>query len=291
MERKSERKERSRAQLYAPRAYWANAAQKYATPNSRDFAAVIHPGAPAWFNITIDRLQELAWSRGMTKINPPKGSNVLDVGCGMGRWLRRYRLRSVQSVGVDPTEGMLREAVERGASPVVVGRAQDLPFRSDAFNMLSAVTVIQHLPHQEHLSILQEMARVTRPGGHLLLLELIRGDAPHIFPRTPSDWIATASKAGLSLVEWHGQEYMIVDRAFVKAIQVTRRIFMRPSARLLPVELDDSIRQLLPKAISRKGYWLGRRITTTASVLLEPLAAAILPGEWATHGIFVFKKA
>jgi demethylmenaquinone methyltransferase/2-methoxy-6-polyprenyl-1,4-benzoquinol methylase len=75
-------------------------------------------------------------------------------------------------VGVDPNNGMLREARMALASPLVRGRAEILPFRGDTFDMLSMGFALRHV---EDLEIaFREYRRVLKPGGRVLLLEVSR---------------------------------------------------------------------------------------------------------------------
>lgn len=235
----------------------------------------------------IDRLQEHSWRKGLQFCQIKPDAHVLDVGCGTGRWLRRYSERGLQPIGVDATEGMVQRAAASGLKcPLVVGLAQSLPFADASFDLVSAVTVIQHIPPTYHADALKEMARVLRPGGHLLLLELIRGQGPHVFSRRPQNWIDQASVAGVSLSEWRGQEYLILDRAFVALVHAARRLIGTGADSSLPGQTKEPLRC----STSRLVYWAVRRSTCAISELLEPIAQNVLPAEWATHGLFVFKK-
>src|ERR1700676_448855 len=277
--------------MYSWKEYWANVAASYGWRDTEGFSAVLHPGAPGWFNAAIDRLQEKAWSEGLRSCRLKDHSLVLDVGCGTGRWLHRYLNRNLVPVGVDATQGMLERAAASGLKcPLVVGLAQNLPFSDGHFDLVSDITVIQHLPHADQKDALKEMARVLRPGGHLLLLELIRGQGPHIFPLRPTDWIEEASSAGLSLVVWRGQEYLVLDRVFVRCVQAVRGLTGRVSGTSLPGQAKESVGRTEPLSTARLVYWVIRRSACKLSELLEPVVQRVCPGEWATHALFIFKK-
>jgi SAM-dependent methyltransferase len=277
--------------LYSWKEYWDKVASSYGGADARGFAPVLHPGAPDWFNSTIDRLQEKSWRRGLERCCLSAGARVLDVGCGTGRWLRRYQQLHVQAVGLDATQDMLRCAIACGLnSPVVAARAQKLPFVDCAFDLVSDVTVVQHIPSPEQSGVLKEMVRVLRPGGHLVLIELIKGEAPHIFPRKPKDWIETASAAGLKLICWEGQEFLLFDQAFVQAVQKIRNIVGGKRERALPAQDGPLAGRSEPRSGSRTMYWSMRRITCKLSEWTEPIAQDTCPDTWATHSLFVFQK-
>jgi hypothetical protein len=65
-------------------------------------------------------------------------------------------------------------------------------------------------------------------------MELIRGEGPHIFPRNPQDWIDTAAAAKMRLVHWEGQEFLLLDQVFVRAVQAMRSVGGGKQAATLP---------------------------------------------------------
>jgi ubiquinone/menaquinone biosynthesis C-methylase UbiE len=91
--------------------------------------------------------------------------SVLEVGCGTGLLLRRIASFASATRGVDLSPGMLEKARERGLD-VVEGSATALPFADASFDVTCSFKVLAHVPQiREALS---EMARVTRPGGHVI---------------------------------------------------------------------------------------------------------------------------
>lgn len=95
-----------------------------------------------------------------------RGGDVLEIGCGTGLILDRVREVSQRAVGVDISPGMLERAVERGLD-VVQADATALPFADESFDVVYSFKVLAHIEQIEQA--LAEAARVTRPGGHMLL--------------------------------------------------------------------------------------------------------------------------
>lgn len=277
--------------MYQWKDYWADVARSYGSADAQGFAPVLHPDAPAWFNSTIDRLQEKSWRRGLSRCGLKDHALVLDVGCGTGRWLRRYLQLQHRPVGLDATQDMLRRASTVGLkSPVVAARAQRLPFLDGSFELVSDVTVVQHISSSEQSDVLKEMVRVLRPGGNLLLMELIKGEAPHIFPRSPKGWIDVASAAGLKPIYSEGQEFLLFDQAVVQVAQGMRRLAGGKEGNSLPPQEAASAVKGNRKSTGRAMYWAARRIACKLSEWTEPLARATCPNAWATHALFVFQK-
>src|SRR5262245_31273002 len=102
------------------------------------------------------------------------GGRILDVGIGTGISLIDYASAS-RVTGVDYSEAMLRKAQERvrehklaNVEALAVMDAQQLGFIDDYFDAVVAQYVITTVPDPERT--LDEFARVTRPGGEIILV-------------------------------------------------------------------------------------------------------------------------
>jgi SAM-dependent methyltransferase len=276
---------------YLPSEFWTRLAKDFGESDLTGLAPVLHPGTPRWFNKAIDRLQSRTWSRTLNDCSFSLGARVLDVGCGTGRWVRRLEERGLSVVRIDQSSEMLSLARKRGTlSLMASGEAQNLPFRDESFECVSAVTVIQHIPPQEQVRALSEMVRVLRPGGYLFLIELIRGHGLHVFSRLPDDWIGQVSTLGVGLVSWRGHEYFLFDRGFVYSVQKFRALAgYAVSEDLSPHSGPAGGDHELPY-LARRVYWALRRIAVALSVWAEPLFEKVCPGKLATHGVFLFRK-
>src|SRR5947199_10818515 len=111
--------------MYSPKDYWSNLAEGFELMDRSGFAPVLHPQAPPWFSQVIDNLQFRAIRRALAIAAISPGARLLDVGCGTGRWARRYTELGFLPLGVDATFGMLRIARSQQTSvPLAVGLAQ-----------------------------------------------------------------------------------------------------------------------------------------------------------------------
>lgn len=95
-----------------------------------------------------------------------RGRRVLEAGCGTGLLLSRIDRVASRAIGVDLSSGMLARARDRGLT-VVQGSITALPFADASFDTVCSFKVLAHVPDIE--GALRELARVTRPGGHLVL--------------------------------------------------------------------------------------------------------------------------
>jgi ubiquinone/menaquinone biosynthesis C-methylase UbiE len=106
-----------------------------------------------------------------------EGQRLLDVGCGLGddvRALARLVGASGSVVGLDQSERLLEVARRRSdgfASPhsFVHADMHHLPFAAASFDGCRAERVLLHTARP--LEVLEEMRRVTRPGGRIVVSE------------------------------------------------------------------------------------------------------------------------
>jgi SAM-dependent methyltransferase len=127
----------------------------------------------AEFQAILDREERHWWYRGRLRIVRqeverlclPRGARILDAGCGSGRVLDELA-QFGDVTGVDLSRSAVAAAWARGHS-VARARVEELPFADRSFDLVTCLDVIEHTP--DDLRALRELARVTRPGGYLLL--------------------------------------------------------------------------------------------------------------------------
>ncbi len=103
-----------------------------------------------------------------------QAEQILEVGCGTGRWLADLALERRRLYGLDLSAGMLDEAARRGESFwLAQGRGGRLPFHSETMDLVFCVNAIHHFDDPE--AFIHEAQDVLRPGGAVAVV----GSDPH----------------------------------------------------------------------------------------------------------------
>ncbi|MDO9356053.1 MAG: methyltransferase domain-containing protein [Solirubrobacteraceae bacterium] len=110
-------------------------------------------------------------------LDPPEGAVALDVAAGSGHAARGLARRVASVVALDLTPAMLeagRVAAEHEGLRNITfacGDALDLPFLDASFDVVVSRFAAHHF--EEPRRLLAEMQRVTRPGGQLMVADLV----------------------------------------------------------------------------------------------------------------------
>lgn len=152
----------------------------------------------------------------------PDFGSVLDVGCGTGYLLRILARRCLSARwldGIDPAPSMVEVAAAQADDSrlnFVVGVAEQLPYPDESFDLIVSTTSFDHWADQG--AGLRECARVLRPGGRLLLVDLFslwltptllagrRGNA-----RTKARAAGLLAGSGLRPLGWHDLYAVIIN--------------------------------------------------------------------------------
>ncbi|GAB3594798.1 putative methyltransferase [Corynebacterium faecale] len=94
------------------------------------------------------------------------GQLILDVGGGPGYFADAFHKRGATYLSVEPDVGEM-SAAGIDVTGSVRGSGLDLPFRDDAFDVVYSSNVAEHVPDPWRMG--EEMLRVTRPGGVVIL--------------------------------------------------------------------------------------------------------------------------
>jgi SAM-dependent methyltransferase len=263
--------------------------QAIAYSRQEELGAVIDITANRWVNSFTDYAHRLGMKRVFTVLKDEWGSlagrKLLDLGCGRGRWSKEYAARGARVTGVDISPDAIRLlAKEMPQHQFICQDIPELNLPPESFDIVSSVTVVQHLPPEKQLLAFSLAAQWIKPGGYLVLLENIMGfDAPHVFPHATDEWIRMVGATGLKLKSSWGSNYEVLFRAEACVLHLLR-------GNKLPRE---ALTPRMPQTGQRSGK---SRLKSGAKAVLAGLS---FPIEWAcqrvplatpTHSVMIFSK-
>ena len=162
---------------------------------------------------------------GLSHLAVPRGSMILDVGCGGGRTIAKLAEAagsgasgSGKVLGLDHSPDSVRVAIKTNAELVQAGRVEicqgsvsHLPYASDTFDLVTAVET--HFFWPDLPNDVREVKRVIKPGGvFFLIAEVYKGsDAP-----TSKLVAKQAPRIGMTLLTPEEHRALLEDAGFAR---------------------------------------------------------------------------
>ncbi len=105
------------------------------------------------------------------RLGVARGGRLLDIGCGIGT-LHPYLAGLFDEIsGVDVSPPCIAEAAQRCPGNSYAVAAPGTPLAGGPYDMTLAVCTLHHVPPRDWRAFVAEMARVTRPGGLVCVIE------------------------------------------------------------------------------------------------------------------------
>lgn len=186
----------------------------------------------------------------ISELIAPEGSQVLELGCGMGfnsDYLAK-KFPNSSFKGIDITSKHLKRAKEKAAKlsnfKAEYGDFHQIPHADEQFDLLFEMESICHTDTPE--VVLSEVHRVLKQGGKFMLFEGFRSDnfesltdlqkkAGYLIEKTMgvnfghnlSEWIAIAEKVGLK-VEMNDDISYAIQPNLIRFNRIANRYYKRP---------------------------------------------------------------
>jgi|SRR5829696_390207 ubiquinone/menaquinone biosynthesis C-methylase UbiE len=125
-----------------------------------------------------------------------KGSylKMLDVGCGEGYYVRDALEEGIDAYGIDISAHAFENALAEVKDRITFGSITEIPFGDEEFDVMTAFDVIEHINPKDTLDMIQEIRRVLKPDGIIIITTPSSNfggwvfDLTHINVRPPRFW-------------------------------------------------------------------------------------------------------
>lgn len=281
-------------------AYWRMHAKKWRNlDRNRDpkgLANVCFNARPVWFNALFDYFERRTFLTLLGRLGPLAGKEVLDVGCGTGRWSALMADRGAKVTGIDLQAETLAE--NRKRIPQVEFYEMsilDLDPSWRSFDLATSVTVIQHIPYEHQGEAIAKVSQMIRPQGHLVVLEDVVHAAPHCFPNSLEDWLKKLARLDWKWVGVAPCCYFHLLFGFLDLSYTARSKIRSRSAKGIDDEQDivsycEAINTYDDRStLTRKAFHLLLRFVVYSSYALEPIFENWSLGE-PSHCGFLFQR-
>jgi 2-polyprenyl-3-methyl-5-hydroxy-6-metoxy-1,4-benzoquinol methylase len=264
---------------------------------------VCHAGTPLWFNQYYARYQRGVFAELLSNCPAPtRESRALDIGCGAGRWTRLLAASGYRVHGIDLQQALIDSNRVRYPE-TTFDCVSVLDFQpTSPFDVVSTVTVLQHIPFPEQKIAVAKIGSFVKPGGHAVILENVHDQDVHVFAQSIASWQDLFGAAGFRTILVRRYDYSPATRisGFMAAAagKLMRRTGLqkRPNGPQVPVGVADSVdgkdtsssSRLIDAA--RSVGWLARRGALTIDDRVEPLLIRMNIDLPTVHCGFLFQK-
>jgi len=240
-------------------------------------------------------IDEARYLLDLVRAHLKKGLRILEVGGGLGLFHLMAYAEGADITSMEPSEGGFSYFRTLGLSLItqltgrphrfVDGRGEDLPWGANEFDLVVSNNVLEHVSDPRR--VLQEMYRVTVPGGILL-----HSCPNYLFPYEPHYKVPVIPCAvGFSgRVCWRAFQTDPLWRSLnsINVMTVMHAVHAMPGARLV---FRNAMRHIV-KRLANDAY-LGKRHGTLARFVLMPPVRAllmVLPPQLLTPMVFEITK-
>lgn len=150
-----------------------------------------------------ERLRQMAILRAVSLLGLRKDARVLDAGCGTGRLGVELSKMALSVTGIDMLDGAVEKAKQRAEKEgirmnLVVGNIVNAPLGQNYFDLITSVTVLQHITEQADFEqAVERIVDSAKFDGCILILEYSPLKCPrpvsqrpfYMAKRTRSEWI------------------------------------------------------------------------------------------------------
>jgi ubiquinone/menaquinone biosynthesis C-methylase UbiE len=126
-----------------------------------------------WFSTPLGKLiKDFESNLILNMLKPQAGEHILDAGCGTGIFTSDIISKGASVTGLDISRPMLKKALLKTGNSFncICADMLKLPFKDCSFDKTASITAIEFI--KDAALALSELARVTKPGGAIVVATL-----------------------------------------------------------------------------------------------------------------------
>lgn len=181
-------------------------------------------------NIRLDKQEEISTTTSIVRNYVDHNSRILDVGCGTGRYAYDLKRNGYKVVGIDKSDSQIAQA--KKIISAIQGNAINMPFENNIFDLCILVMVVQQLTKEELDLTLNEIKRVLKRNGFLIIKTCSSDDLKKRF----------SNKYFPSSLKINMQRYPSIsdleNKLLILGYDVVKKI---PTKVVMPIRSDDWI--------------------------------------------------
>lgn len=250
-----------------------------------------------------------AIDKALSRLKIDGNIHALDIGCGSGDIVALLQKRGFNVTGIDIGKEVIKLAKERFSGDANVellcGRIENMDFSKNSFDLVTSVTVLQHITNEESvLTAVKKIVDAVKGGGHLLIFESApykaapkpRSNADFMVVRERGKWIDMFEKEGCALVyessypDWSTEFLLRFNRVSRGLLYlILSHVKSRNSKEKLDTLKKDSERSRMEKVLY-SAFKLILTVIFAISYPVDHIFHISFPKKYANIRILVFKK-
>jgi len=138
-----------------------------------------NPNTPKFWDKLVDKVDNIPFNDHITKdrikhvasLIPDERIKVLDIGLGYGFLEKEIKLKKkyVSIYGIDISKKSVIRAKTLYGEKFVIGSAKAIPFPNNFFDVVCFLEVLEHIYEHESNSVFNEIKRVLKDSGNLII--------------------------------------------------------------------------------------------------------------------------
>lgn len=194
-----------------------------------------------------------------------RSAQVLDVGCGAGFLTNALATQNFEITGLDSSAASLRTAEKHdstGRVRYIEGDAYQLPFPDHSFDAVSAMDFLEHVESPQ--KVIQEIARVLRPGGLFFFHTFNRNPVAHLMVIKLVEWLVKNTPKDMHVIDLFIKPKELREYCARSGLAVVEMTGIRPVWSSIP--LKNLMTGVVPESL---------RFQLTSSTLLSYMGYAV----------------